>query len=807
MYSQLKKIAPVYATPISLDTGRFTTKHYTTLKYNGHHYAGYSPEDKGEVTGLPRDINLVKEDNGVGDMRDVVKSLASFTVLGRAGTFSPTVRHHSYSGMNKEMLNSSGDLSFSAITKEFKEFNADLDVKESRVNHYVERFSDGGFYDNMTPLILSLYVKKYKLDIADKFTTIDKVFQFGADITNSMVGKDMKGVFAIMYKHISDNKLAGMSSDMTDYEQIIKTIMREVKMKYATSAAGDNKDKNVNRDSQLMIKVTIPCWEMYDYDDGHNVSGKSFGEVVGFISNLFLVPQGVRRYIQKEVNMLKGTKNLFPRENSMINNLASKDGFIDCASMSQREISILEWALEGNERSTPFLVDQTFRIISSGSHVVMYNNSHEVSEINNITTKEIDNTIKKLVLNHRTYQEHYNALVLLKDWVAQPATETLESHWWLSLKRTLIMPELGLKRAVFPQLMKGEAVCITSAASETFTETFDKGTTLYVASALLNTAYQWGEYLIRINAISTKQLLQLRRNHGTDEIHPTERTTMLQSAILGTAIAVCNYTRASTILTDDLDSQFSNVVKFGKIELDYLEDYGYTITGSAVIANAIVTPGATMMILGLASSLLKNTPLESKFTINPLHEMTYEGRSRRAAFFKDLWAMGVVARWNGYDLKYLTPVTFNKHRMFAANNVSVAMPPVLPKAVRVTDKYLVLGTYERDNSWGDDFEWARASYTSFNWNRLQVDLLEGNKYNSRPIYSESIGGVTPRKLQFVELDNIEVVTAVLSDFSVVNRSFLCERIIAGVPLPPEVEASRLLEVQEEEGNSAMEETP
>nr|QIP68079.1 coat protein [Erysiphales associated totivirus 19] len=804
MFPQFEHIAPIRATPISLKTGRFTTKHYTTLKYNGFANTGHYSEHQTEIQTQTKPLNFDKHDNGVGDMRDVVKSLAQFTIWGKQGTVAMDVRHHSFAGMNKEMLTSTGELSFLALSKAFKEFNSDLDIKEARVNYYIEKFAESGFYDNMTPLFVSLYQKRYRLDIADKLEVIDKIFTLGPDVVRKMKGQNKSIVFKELYNHVVGNKLANMSNNLLDNDQAVSRLMGALKRLESVEKTDTNTKEKTKSTGQQEIDVVLPCWEMYDYNDGHNVSGKSFGDVVGFINNLYVVPEGVNRFVMAADVALKSTRSRFPKEDTMIDNLAKKDGFLDCAGMTQREISILEWAIAGNTRITPMLVDQTFSMVQAGSRVIMYNTSHEVAEIENISVAEIDRTIRKLVINHNTYQEHYNALVLLKDWVAQPATETLESHWWLTLDRTLSLPVLGLKRAAFPQLMRGEPVCITSLAIENFADVFDKKETLYVVSGVLNTAYQWAEYLLRYNAVDTSQLLRLKRYAGQDDLTVKDRTIMLQSAILGVAIPVSNYFGASTYLSVDIEEQYKNVVRFGKIDVEHLSDYGYTQQGSSLTMNTVVTPGATMVIVGLNSSLLKNTPLESNFVIPPTYEYTFDGRVRRSAYFKDVWAMGVLARWNGYDMKYLTPGTYNTHSMFAANNVSIAMPPVMPINLRATERYVVLGTYERKNSWGDDFEWSRGMHTHFNWNRIYNELLDGNDYHARPIYKQSIGGITPRRLRYVQLEDVEVITAMVSTFSVSERHFLGERIIAGVTLPPAEKLSSRLEVEDETENATTE---
>jgi len=142
-------------------------------------------------------------------------------------------------------------------------------------------------------------------------------------------------------------------------------------------------------------------------------------------------------------------------------------------------------------------------------------------------------------------------------------------------------------------------------------------------------------------------------------------------------------------------------------------------------------PSGVALITGLGGSLMAGTPYSSVFSINPAVHQYYKGRYRKAYNYNDLWANGVVSRWQGYTVNYTHPLRNGTHRIFAANDVSIAMPPVTPATLDMPVSYQLEFIEERYNSFGSSFESLADCAVVCYWTRAETVLQTQPVWNAR----------------------------------------------------------------------------
>nr|QED42973.1 putative CP [Phakopsora totivirus A] len=446
----------------------------------------------------------------------------------------------------------------------------------------------------------------------------------------------------------------------------------------------------------------------------------------------------------------------------------------------------------GNRRLTPFLIDQDIDLRTGRCMVRAFNAPPFTGGRQPYTIKDLRGTYNKLVRNHRLHEESKQATLLLRYWVAQPATETVESHWWTHCDRSLRLPRLGMARANLPELMAGDGVCISDDASTMLSTLVGPGRCNIFYSLFLNTSWYWGEFMSIYNTTNTHDLIKKINNYDPALLDETIRADALVSAVVGKRVLRCTFRDCYTYMDFGLESQFDKFIPFGKLNLPHLEDYGYKTNNDQVTFEKLVAPSCVTLILGLNGSLLEGTPYSASFNINPVVPVDDFGVFREGLNYQDLWGYGVLARWNGHDVYYKHPRTNSKHKIYAANDISIAVPPVPPYGVRRAESYQLAGISYRDMSWGGNFDWALQQGLCCWWERKQVCLLDAPKWGAaKAPYTESRMKLEPiLKIDTALVENY--MGAILSRYDVHLSDFQVSLTRPGVAVPGDQNPSSLL---------------
>jgi len=393
----------------------------------------------------------------------------------------------------------------------------------------------------------------------------------------------------------------------------------------------------------------------------------------------------------------------------------------------------------------------------------------------------------KFINNHRVYEDSLNASRAMRYWLAQPATETVEAHWWTAIDRELHLPKLGLKRASLPMLLEADGVCVTADALDHFKQTTKDNDATILESLFANTCWYWGEYLLLFNSKNCSDLISKVHYVVNHNISPFQRADAIYSAMIGRAVPKPFIRDVATLVTGGLESQYQTRIKFGTLNIPHLEEYKYEVENQDIIFDNLVTPGGLGLITGLAGSLIRSTPYASSFTSNAAVTLQEYGSKRRALNYNDLWALGVICRWNGYDLEYIHPARNGRHTIYAANDVSVAVPPVAPLGLPSPKSYII-GSYNmRNRVFGFCPDMLYKYSVSAYWTREQTIAQQTPDYKDLPCaYNDTnVTLVRSIKLQVQKFENY--VAAVVGEYDINQSDFRLDVIEAGVPMPDNIQ--------------------
>nr|WMV64381.1 putative capsid protein [Uromyces fabae virus] len=770
-------------------------KSQVNLEFLGQKEVGVGQDDRnrkkalGKETGweIPKGFDSLS-----GFMRRITGSIAQLTVYGKGQTVLIGSRQNSIFGLNKEALTTNGTLSYTYMHKHLREVNTSVELKEQRLNLYIDSVISRDFYDNATSLLYVMLLKLHLIHLSEITNKVRRELTIPMQLALRLAGMreeeaqpELRNYLMFTSKQIGIPEATHLYYRV--YEQllgIIATIDAPTRARLLTDIAAGNVVDDV--------KITVNAYQMYSYDDGHNRSGSHFGDHLDFVGGYYLhddanlhVGQGIEVHITT-------TDRLIPDNDEAIRAIQLNPMAINASQLTAKELAIINWCLQGNYRSTPFLVDQDINLHMTGRRVrALYAREGPQFDFK-LERNEMTRLIAKFVKVHRLHQELYNAKILMTNWLIQPATETFESHWWTHVNRTLRLPELGLMRANIPGYTDGEAVCITTDAINNYDRIIGPNVMGYVESALINTAWYWGEYLAIHNTVDTDTLIRNLQYTNDDRLPYLDRGHALASATLGRALPVVSFKDCGTYMTTPILEQTRCRISFGHIDIPHLVDYGYDVDGETVMLKKVVTPSAITLILGLDSTMLAGTPYAASFAIDPAVMTVFRGNKQLAYHYHDLWALGTVMRWNGHNLKYLHPLRTGVHKIYAANSVSVSMPPVPPKDMDYTRAYAISGVDTRHHTFGDGFEWARGCKLGFRWNRRFNSMLSTPDWNAAPSTMPYMHCSFPTRISYVPLQAYTYRAAIVTRFDVEQADFHFTEVQAGIPLPGPSQPSTLL---------------
>nr|UMQ74229.1 capsid protein [Helianthus annus leaf-associated totivirus 8] len=737
----------------------------------------------GNATQLPEILAHEQQKKLFADllMRNATPCVSKGMVYGVGSEWTSPVRQHSYYGMNKAVLDSNGAPNPAMVVKLLREINVTIDLKEARLNKLFNHAVVEDFYDNTTPLLVAILQYYYILTIGEKMNTTKHIRSYTRKEVETLVNAEIDKKVS-QFAKISKGGPQGLGVPQNDYRLMSRVDILENWFK-------TTKEESTNMDFDV--------WLMYEYDDGHSTSGTHFGDHFGFVNNKYMKPDGFHK-LQHSFSHLRETPLNLPESDSLIEDLSNWKGHINMTNMSNLDAAIVDRALGGNKRTTPFLIDQDLDLGVRGECIRALMTGRLYSVDCDITARQVLSTFNKLVKSLRVYEEALAAKNLLKYWVCQPGTETVESHWWTMLPRRLVLPALGLKRSIFHCFLEGEAVSLTASALDDYADINNNVEADMLAPSMLsNTAWYWGEYMARNNALDVYEHLRMLMQDDDTSIRSDLRADAMMSAILGTGVRKSLFNGTGTYIPGGLSSHFGIRVRFGKIQMEEVREYGYDLGPNYICMHKLVAPSGVAMITGLAGTLQNGTPYGTTFTTNPIVKRFDKGTWREALNYNDVWAHGVVARWNGHDLEYQHPKHEGRHTVYAANNVTIAMPPVPPSMETAVHSYILRGIFPRHYNFGTNFKWVLDRTLTFRWSRAGSYMLDEPQWRSPAAYVCERPALMGLTIIGSPMTATEYVTTLVCKYDIQTSGFQISLVQSGVVLPQAQGPSELLVTEPE----------
>nr|WMV64383.1 capsid protein [Uromyces fabae virus] len=716
--------------------------------------------------------------------RGKVYCLAKATLYGLPQRIIAMTRQHSVFGLNKKYVTTEGLPNETAIIKRMRELGISSDVKEARYGRFYNAIFANDFYDNATALITKIYLRYQLHKITEKTDVFEHKIEYTASQVRAIIsaGDELQKIAKLVMvtrNHENGAQLIG-KDDLAiellgEMEAWARTLPEETII-----IAGIHTPNPAYKEMKLV--KTFKIWQMYSYDDGHSKSGSHFGDGFGFIKNRFIIPKGYRTTDVDEVMILENTKDNWFSDDVTVDGFKRYGGFLNCSGLTSKDLAILDNIIQCNDRYTPFLCDQVIDLGITGK-IAITTPTMVTPMTTNYNSEDLRNILVKLVNNHRWHEDYLSAIRACKYWLAQPATETVEAHWWTQIPRTMYLPKLGLKRAAFHILLQEEGVCTTAEAITAAKSINVRTDELIVESIFANTCWYWGEYLAIFNKKNLMDLLVALSRVSSMTVDEQYRADALYSAVIGKAVPRPAHDCITTVWEQPLRHYYNKRIPFGILNFKEITDYGYDVHDSTVLVNTIVAPSCVALITGLAGSLVAGTPYGSMFHISPAVKKLTTKRITYGLNYNDLWALGVFSRYQGYNLNYQHPTRNGRHTIYAANDVSIAMPPVTPKTLEEPKSYTVESFVQREYTFGTSTEFCLRANTTLYWSRdIATPQLapQWNAMSCTPVHDSGTGITHIRVLPDASTQSI-VNLAATYDFE--TADFRVELLHPGVPLP------------------------
>jgi hypothetical protein len=203
------------------------------------------------------------------------------------------------------------------------------------------------------------------------------------------------------------------------------------------------------------------------------------------------------------------------------------------------------------------------------------------------------------------------------------------------------------------------------------------------------------------------------------------------------------------------------------------------------------------MVTGLAGELVKGTPYANQFSIDPFElETTKRGKTTRRTNYFNLWAMNVVSRWNGYDIHY-RPTGANFDLIsYAANDASLAVPPMTLINTEFEHDYEVGQIEQRECIYGTNVFATVPMHISYTWVRGSTSThrtMGFELYDSDLV--DQTYTITPSHL-IQEKGEASKTVALLAQYDYVNSVFQVSQTRIAQPIPKITDRYGLLDQDE-----------
>jgi len=660
--------------------------------------------------------------------RKSTKSLAIGTVYGREASFGLTEVKHSQLGINAQALTTDGNYSAAMITKVLREVAVDINMRHERINELFNQLFLGSNYENYVSLFtkaLMLIAKRQAYDNNSR-SEIKLVIQFVSfsEVPNMET-----------FTHHVHGRTDGFGfrfDDPTLTSFVAELARSWSEWKRVTRASGAAPPPPDVIDS---ITLQGQVWTADGYDDGHYVIDKKIAlEDHGFVQGRFWVGKhNFKNLYDADSPVIRKVWQL-PSDDAALRTMSKVQHFFNCSGFSPEMMSVFDFVLRASRRDTPFMADQVIDFDLKASSVWCFYGEEPTTDVVDVTVDKLMQFIKLTVMNHRVHEDLLAASRIAVWWSAQPATETFESAWWRHVVRRQQLPQLGMRRALLPFLTAGEASGITADGIAQVSTLASLVRCLQVPGVMLNTYWYWGEYLALMLQKDYGALVGAVESSYSPAIQIFERAYTLVSALTGRQLPVPFVPRCAPYFAISPTEQLSIKLKYSRID-DNFKSSGHVVDPVArtVSFHHLITPACTMIVVGLAGTLIRGSPLSSAFALKPKTTIQLGYSYRDAVDYYDLWALAVVSRWQGFDVLYESPFDGGEVRTYAANDVSVALPPIARALRGRPSSVVVKGIMERKRCFGAQARLLADKEYTFTWTRGPIHVQQTIDYNSLPI--------------------------------------------------------------------------
>lgn len=719
------------------------------------------------------------------NLRNTTALTSTFTVYGPACRWTISGKQHSTFGLSPAYLHENGAIKEDKLLEDMFKMSPDVEVNRYRLNRRFNTYLEGNWYENATALFVALYKRLWLTRFVEKVSTNEYEVDFYPEDVAHCKSPDsfLSVVRAKLESMAHEVGFSPMDFDIRRWATVLYT--KSSSIPSATVKSKDGKEVKNPKFSEVFHTFRAKYWTKYSYDDGHSKSGRKFLSETGLAAKGFKVPADLTHCPNDGDYLFKHAMPWDGMDDRAIDKLGKIHYHLNCDGLDGRLVALLNNIMSEGERMTPFLCDQDFNLGIEEGVVAVYNVAKEpLLGSFNYDSRDVQKIISRMINNHRYYEEARSAYLLFNNWLSQPSTETVESHWWVLLSRTMNVPKLGLMRAAFPVLLSVTGVKITSQAMACANAMLADNDAHLFQSGACNALWFWGEYLSIHNGKDVATMLKQMSYMSETALDTGARSSAMMSAVLGKTVPTPVFSSAYTTLSSPLMEQGRRVVQFGHIDCVRNRKYGYTTTDSTtVIANTVVAPGAIATVLGLNGSLIQGTPISGNFVVRGAQvSVDMKGRQKRYLSYLDLWCSGVVARWQGYDLQYDNYNSASSLVLHASSDTEIASPPVLQPEDDMTGLYRVREIEERDDVFGTDFVSYWNLDKHFFWSVSHHKALSNPDRKACAIEGGDDGFVIARHALVHVESRPDYMTALVATYDPHVSGFQVTRTAVAIPL-------------------------
>ena len=555
-------------------------------------------------------------------------------------------------------------------------------------------------------------------------------------------------------------------------------------------------------------RINASMWEAHTYNDGHTTIDDSALTSAGFVHGYYLVNNGPRSQHVFREHVGGWVGNVPDTDPGEADALMNHKYLVRAEGLTGREVFVIAHCLYHRTRTTPFLCDQDFKCGEENSQVYFIGNT--TGEVRGmldeyqgdgldpvaITFDEVMSLMEKFTAIHRCYDDASVARLMFDNYVAQPLPNTVEAHLYFDIQWVTDLPILGMRRAVVALLLGDQPALVLPSSVKEMNDLRAIRRTQLVVSLAVNTLWYWGEYLyVAMRAHWDEAVADLMDGKAHDMQVQLWQSSVV-SAMLGRVQPVSIFRSVGTRFRYSFEKCFNAT----SLVVDRMTPSRET----AMLAQRVnignnkcrldykmtVPPGCTAMIVGLAGSLTAQTPMAPEFSVvRPTRQRMF----RRLVSYTtraNIWASGLVSRWNGYDYRYSDGSSQNRDDflvMWAPNNDNIAPPPVFNSQVAFFNEHQWYDTMEREHVFGDEpyaFLGGDAE-RAFSWRLDKARLhVKFGRRNMVAVDIQTKGHAVNTMVERVEL-NQQYVAAVRSGYDGEMAGFRLEQLMVGLlPDPP-----------------------